>query len=99
MGLDEVAPPRQLFVRRAVRDGRTVVLLRGLEVGGECAIQADVYPVNGTGLDAVPVGAHTFPTLDDALTYVEEALLALEYLGCSIASGTAEGNGGPPEPP
>ncbi len=99
MGLDEVAPPRQLFVRRAIKDGRTVVLLRGLEIGGECAIDAEVYPITGAGLDPVQVGAHTFPTLDDALTYVEEALLALEYLGCSIASGTVESNGGPPEPP
>lgn len=99
MGLDEVAPPRQLFVRRAIKDGRTVVVLRGLEIGGECAIDAEVNPVTGSGSDAVPVGTHTFPTLDDALTYVEEALLALEYLGCSIASGTVESNGESPGPP
>ena len=99
MGIDEAAPARQLFVRRAVKDGRTVVLLRGTEVGRECAIQADVYPVTGPGLPSVPIGPHTFATLDEALTFVEEALLALEYLGCSIQSGGADGISTLPEPP
>jgi hypothetical protein len=98
-GTGEVAPARQLFLRRAVKDGRTVVLLRGLEAGKECAIQADVYPVTAPGGDVVALGPHSFATLDDALTFVEETLLALEYLGCAIYSGTADGTPGVPETP
>jgi hypothetical protein len=90
-GIEEAAPARQLFIRRAVKDGRTVVLLTGTEIGRECTIQADVHPVTGPALPAVPLGPHRFATLDEALTFVEETLLALEYLGCSIQNGTSDG--------
>lgn len=90
IGPGDAGRARQLFVRRAVKDGRAVLLLRGAEVGRGCSIEADVYPVTGLGAEPVPIGPYSFPTLDDALTFVEEALLALEYLGCSIHSGAGE---------
>lgn len=81
---DAPAQKRELFARRAIKDGRTVVDLRGLQVDGECVIDVDVYPVTGVGLEPLHLGPYALGTLDEAVSFVEEALLALEYLGCSI---------------
>jgi hypothetical protein len=75
---------RELFARRAIRDGRLVMSLRAMDLGGECVVAVDVYPVTGLALEPVPLGPHTFRSLDDAVSFVEESLLALEYLGCTI---------------
>ncbi|MCC6222314.1 MAG: hypothetical protein IT201_02350 [Thermoleophilia bacterium] len=83
----ETATPRELFSRRAVKDGRTVVHLRAVDVAGDCVIETDVYPVTGLGVDPLPLGPFSFGTMDAGVTFVEEALLALEYLGCSIVQG------------
>ena len=84
------APTRELFVRQAIKDGRTVVALNGFELAGECVIQADVYPVTGLGLEPLSLGPYTFATVDEAVGFTEEALLALEYLGCSVHAGSDE---------
>ncbi len=78
---------RELFTRRAVKDGRTVVHLRALENSGDCVIETDVYPVTGLGVEPLPLGPFAFASMDEGVTFVEEALLALEYLGCSILQG------------
>lgn len=91
VGAEGAAPPaRELFGRRASKDGRLVVALRGLEAAGECVIEVEVFPVTGLGLEPLSLGPHRFPTLDEAVGFVEEGLLALEYLGCSIQSGLEE---------
>jgi hypothetical protein len=82
------AEKRELFARRALKDGRTVVDLRGLQAGGECVIEVDVYPVTGAGTEPLRLGPYALGTLDEAVAFVEEALLALEYLGCSIQSSS-----------
>jgi hypothetical protein len=84
------AQGRELFARRAVKDGRAVVDLRGLQAGGECVIHVDVYPVTGAGAEPLHLGPYALGTLDEAVSFVEEALLALEYLGCSIHAGADE---------
>ena len=78
---------RELFSRRAVKEGRTVVSLRGLQAEAGCRIDVDVFPVTGMGAEPVTLGPYEFPGLDEAIDLVEEALLAFEYLGCSIHSG------------
>jgi len=83
-------PARELFSRRAVKEGRTVVSLRGVQTAGRCRIEVGVFPTTGVGLDAVPLGPYDFPGLDEAIDFVEEALLAFEYLGCSVHSGAEE---------
>jgi hypothetical protein len=90
-------PPRELFARRAIKDGRLVMALRGMDIGGEYVVAVDVYPVTGLALEPVPLGPHTFQSLDNAVGFVEESLLALEYLGCDIEKGVIDndraGNG------
>jgi len=69
-----------------------VVALRGLDQGSQCVVEVDVYPTGGAGLEAMPLGPYTFGSLEDAVRFTEEALLALEYLGCSVHSGSADGD-------
>ena len=87
-GSDPLA--QQLFVRHARKDDRTVVALRGIDRGDECIVQVDVYPTGAVGLDPMSLGPYTFDNLDEAVRFTEEALLALEYLGCSVHSGPTE---------
>ena len=81
-------PTRELFARRAIRDGRLVMSLRGMDLGGEYLVAVDVYPVTGLALEPSPLGPHRFGSLDEAVSFVEESLLALEYLGCTIEKVT-----------
>jgi hypothetical protein len=87
-GSDPLA--QQLFVRHARKDDRTVVALRGIDQGDECVVQVDVYPTGAVGLDPMPLGPYSFDNLDEAVRFTEEALLALEYLGCSVHSGPSD---------
>jgi hypothetical protein len=77
-------------VRHARKDDRTVVALRGIDHGDECVVQVDVYPTGAVGLEPMPLGPYSFENLDEAVRFTEEALLALEYLGCSVHSGPSE---------
>jgi hypothetical protein len=38
----------------------------------------------------MPLGPYSFENLDEAVRFTEEALLALEYLGCSVHSGPSD---------
>jgi len=77
----------QLFARYARKDERTVVALRGLDAGAECVVEVDVFPTTTLGLEPMPLGPYTFESLDEAVRFTEDALLALEYLGCSVHTG------------
>lgn len=80
----------QLFIRHARKDDRTVAALRGLDRGEACVVEVDVFPTGGLGIEPMALGPYSFTTLDEAVRFTEEALLALEYLGCSVHSGPAD---------
>lgn len=82
-----------LFVRHARKDDRPVVALRGLDQGEACVVEVEVFPTGGLGADPMPLGPYSFTSLDEAVRFTEEALLALEYLGCSVHSGPADDAG------
>lgn len=67
-----------------------MVALRGLDHGAACIVEVEVYPTGGAGLEPMPLGPYTFDSLEDAVRFTEEALLALEYLGCSVHTGPAD---------
>jgi hypothetical protein len=73
---------RELFVRHARKDGRLVAVLRALDQGHSCIVEAEVYPAGSTQL-ARP-GPYTFPDAHQASAFVTEAVAALMYLGCDI---------------
>jgi hypothetical protein len=71
------------LVREATREGRRVALLRCYDGQGETVVEAEITPVRGG--DPVRRGPYRFATATDAFRFVQEALLALQYLGCEVA--------------
>jgi hypothetical protein len=72
---------RELFVRHAKRDGRSVALLRALDHGSSCIVEAEV--VSPTGTELRP-GPYTFSDARAATAFVTEAVESLMYLGCDV---------------
>ena len=72
----------ELFVRHARKDGRLVAMLRAVDHGSSCVVEAEICPYGSTQL--VRPGPYTFPDAQQASAFVTEAVAALMYLGCDI---------------
>ena len=82
----EAATARELFVHRANRQGRPVVILRGaVDPAGGVVVEAEVHPLESGNPGQVLRRPYRFPSAELARRFVDEALLALEYLDCAIA--------------
>jgi hypothetical protein len=71
------------LVREATREGRRVALLRCYDDPGDGAtiVEAEVHPANAPQ----PISRnYRFTTAPEAFRFVQEALLALQYLGCNV---------------
>jgi hypothetical protein len=77
------ALPRELSKRYARKEGRTVAMLRALDYGHSCVVEADVY--SSRSAVAQRPGPYTFPSAGEAIAFMSEALEALAYLGCELA--------------
>ena len=73
---------RELFVRHARRDGRSVAILRAVDYGDSCVVEAEVYPSGQQ--DVVTAGPYTFADAAQATAFVTEAVESLMYLGCDV---------------
>jgi len=73
---------RELFVRHAKKDGRSVTILRALDYGTSCVVEAEVFPSGS--VDAVRPGPYTFADAAQATAFVTEAVESLMYLGCDV---------------
>jgi hypothetical protein len=71
------------LVREATKDGRRVALLRCYDADGSTVVEAEVVPAGSP--DALRRGPYRFASATDAFRFVQEALLALQYVGCSVA--------------
>ena len=82
------APPtteRELFVRHARKEGRSVAILKAIDHGDSCVVEADVYPIGAkNGTPAVRPGPYTFANAAQATQFVTEAVEALMVLGCDV---------------
>jgi hypothetical protein len=77
-----VAAERELFVRHAKLDGRSIARLRAIDRGGSCLVEAEVFP---RGLETVTYpGPYTFADAGQATAFVNEAMESLLYLGCEV---------------
>lgn len=74
--------PRELFVRHAKRDARSIALLRAVDYGDSCVVEAEVYPAGAA--ESVRPGPYTFADAHQATAFVTETVEALMYLGCDI---------------
>ena len=73
---------RELFVRHARRDGRSVAMLRAVDYGDSCVVETEVYPAGA--MTATQAGPYTFADARQATAFVTEAVEALMYLGCDV---------------
>ena len=72
----------ELFVRHAKKDGRSVTILRAVDYGSSCVVEAEVFPPGSQ--DAVKPGPYTFADAAQATAFVTEAVESLMYLGCDV---------------
>ena len=79
---DDQSGGRELFVRHARKDGRLVAVLRAVDFGDGCTVEAEVYPTGTTQMTRP--GPYTFGDAHQASAFVTEAVAALMYLGCDI---------------
>jgi hypothetical protein len=75
-------PSRELFVRHARRDGRSVAIMRAIDQGVSCVVEAEVFHA-GSAQPLRP-GPYTFTDAREATAFVTEAVEALMYLGCDV---------------
>jgi hypothetical protein len=70
------------LLREATRDGRTVAKLRCYDADGATIVDAEVLAQGAE----FPLrrGPYRFSTAPEAFRFVQEALLALQYLGCRV---------------
>jgi hypothetical protein len=76
------ASGRELFVRHAKRDGRSVAVLRAIDYGNACVVEAEVFPTGAA--ESVSAGPYTFADAAQATGFVTDAVESLMYLGCDV---------------
>ena len=76
--------PQELFVRYARKDGRSVAIVRALDYGDSCVVEAEVYPQGARTASALRPGPYTFADAHQATVFVTETVEALMYLGCDV---------------
>jgi len=86
--MSDAGPPsgaaRELFVRHARRDGRSVAVLRAVDYGDSCVVEAEVYPAGARNAEPSRPGPYTFADVHQATTFMTEAVEALMVLGCDV---------------
>ena len=81
-----MSEPRELFLRHARKDGRSVAVMRAVDHGDACVVEAEVYPAGVPTTTPARPGPYTFADVPQATAFVTEAVTALMYLGCDIAA-------------
>lgn len=77
---------RELYVRHARVDGRSVALLRAIDEGDRCVVEAEVWPSDGIAAEPVRPGPYTFPSPVEATRFVTHAVEAFIALGCEVGA-------------
>jgi hypothetical protein len=67
------------------KDGRPVVRLSCADYGTEWVVAADVYPVDELSVQPRTAGPYVFGTAQEARSFVEDSLVALQLLGCEVS--------------
>jgi hypothetical protein len=80
------SPGRELFVRHARKDGRSVAMLRAVDHGHSCVVEAEVRPYGAPTTQPVRPGPYRFASAREATAFVTETVETLMSLGCDIAA-------------
>jgi hypothetical protein len=76
---------RELFVRHARKDGKSIAVLRAVDHGDSCIVEAEIYPSGSSNPnETVHPGPYTFANAVQATQFVTEAVEALMVLGCDV---------------
>ena len=75
---------RELFVRHARKDGRSIVIMRAVDQGDNCIVEAEVFPPGVPSTSPLRPGPYAFADAREATAFVTEAVETLMYLGCDI---------------
>jgi hypothetical protein len=76
------AAGRELFVRHARKGGKSVAILRAVDLGESCVVEAQVFPP--TAPNGTTAGPYKFTDARLATMFVTEAVEALMSLGCDV---------------
>ena len=74
----------ELFHHQARRGGKVVVSFRGIASGGAAIVETSVHPLGEESDTEALQRPFPFPSALQAERFVDEALIALEYLGCVV---------------
>ncbi|HUF01290.1 MAG TPA: hypothetical protein VMN35_02605 [Gaiellaceae bacterium] len=78
---------RELYVRHARIDGRSVALIRAIDADQQCIVEVDVWPdAEGHPYNPEHAGPYTFPSATEATRFVTHAVETLIALGCDVRS-------------
>jgi len=72
---------RELYVRHAKKDGRSVALLRAVDHGGSCVVESEISTGEGETLHP---GPYVFADAREATAFMTDAVETLMYLGCEV---------------
>jgi hypothetical protein len=75
---------RELYVRHARLEGRSVAVLRAIDRGDGCVVEAEVWPKNASAAEPVRPGPYPFRSPVEATRFVTHAVEALIALGCDV---------------
>jgi len=75
---------RELYVRHARVDGRSVAVLRAIDRGDTCIVEAEVWPKGSLATEPVRPGPYSFKSAVEATRFVTHAVEALVALGCEV---------------
>jgi hypothetical protein len=75
---------RELYVRHARVDGRSVAVLRAIDRGDSCIVEAEIWPKDAADEEPVRPGPYSFRSPVEATRFVTHAVEALIALGCEV---------------
>ena len=71
-------------MRHARKDGRSVAILRAVDNGDCCVVEAEVYQQGARTAAPERPGPYTFANAHEATAFVTQAVEALMVLGCDV---------------
>ena len=85
-GSSDAGGPRSLFRHEVRYDGRAVVVLEAVATGDGVVVETEVFSVNGAPGAPAITRPFAFSTSEQARRFVEDALVSLEYLDCTVSN-------------
>ena len=75
----------ELYVRHARINGHSVALLRAVDEGDRCVVEAEVWP-NGSNAEPLRPDPYIFSSPIEATRFVTHAVEAFIALGCEVGA-------------